>query len=130
MLKHQVGRGGTQKPRNLEFQCRLTFRLGGAKKPRNVVMRSSDLSRKTAKLMLAKMIEMVFGNTFHNELQHGFQIFRSVALRVISHLLGRSSSDDHSAAIASFWPHVHDPVGGLDDIQIVFNDHDGIAGVA
>ena len=35
-----------------------------------------------------------------------------------------------ATASAAFGPHVDQPVGGLDDVQVVLDYHDGVAGVA
>ena len=45
------------------------------------------------------------------------------------HLFGGSRREYLSALPATFWPHVDDMVGQFDDIQIVFDDDDGIASV-
>src|SRR6478609_4613779 len=51
----------------------------------------------------------------------------SVALRVVRDILGRAFGDDAAAAIAALRAKVENPVGGFDDLQIVF-DHDyGVA---
>lgn len=47
-----------------------------------------------------------------------------------SNFFWRSRADNRAAPGATFRPQVDDPVGGLDDIQIMFNDHYGIALVA
>ena len=49
---------------------------------------------------------------------------------MVGDLLRRALGDDTPAAVAAFRPQVDDPVGGLDDIQVVFDDDDGVAMVA
>ena len=34
----------------------------------------------------------------------------------------RAGGDDCAAACAAFWPHVDEPVGGFNDIEVVFDD--------
>ena len=50
-------------------------------------------------------------------------------LRDFCDLLRASFRDDLSAGLASFRSEVDHPIGGLDDIQIVFDDDEGIPGV-
>src|SRR5208282_1549610 len=45
------------------------------------------------------------------------------------HVLRSSLRHDSPAALAAFWAKVDDPVGLLDDIQIVFDDQNRIAEV-
>ena len=42
----------------------------------------------------------------------------------------RAHANHLTAASAAFRTHVDDPVGGLDDVQVVFDHHDGVTGVA
>src|SRR5687767_14996163 len=44
-------------------------------------------------------------------------------------LLGRALKDDCSALMTPLRPHVDDPVGILDDMQIVLDDDDRIASI-
>ena len=44
--------------------------------------------------------------------------------------LGRAGGDDGAAAVAPFGAEVDNPVGAVDDVQIVFDDDDGVARVA
>ena len=46
-----------------------------------------------------------------------------VALRDLRHLLGRSLGDDRAAAVAALGTEVDDPVGRLDDVEVVL-DHE------
>ena len=40
---------------------------------------------------------------------------------------GRALGDDQTAAVAALGAHVDDPVGGLDDIEVVLDDDDRVA---
>ncbi len=51
-------------------------------------------------------------------------------VRMRRDLLGRSRGDDATAAVATLGTEVDHPVGGLDDVEIVFDDDHGVAGVA
>ena len=44
-------------------------------------------------------------------------------------LLGRALGDDPAAAVAALRPEVDDPVGGLDDVEVVLDDEDRVAAV-
>ena len=46
-----------------------------------------------------------------------------VGLRVAGDLLGRAGGDDFAALVAAFGAEVDQPVGGLDDVEIVLDDH-------
>src|SRR3954471_2841104 len=46
------------------------------------------------------------------------------------HVLWRPPGHDLAARAAPLRPHINDPISRLDDVQIVFDDHDGIALVA
>ena len=41
-------------------------------------------------------------------------------------LFGRSRRDDAAPRLAPFGPEIDDPVGGLDDVEVVFHDQDGV----
>ena len=43
--------------------------------------------------------------------------------------LGRALGDDPAAAVAALRPEVDDPVGGLDDVEVVLDDDDRVAAV-
>src|SRR4051812_16456400 len=58
------------------------------------------------------------------------QVAARVAAVALCDRLGCSLRDDAPAAIAALRPEVDDPVGGLDDIQVVLDHHHGVAGVA
>src|SRR5699024_10866970 len=62
--------------------------------------------------------------------QHGTQEIPGVGVRVGRNLFRRAGGHDLAAAVATFRAEVDQPVGGLDDIQIVFDDHDCVTGVA
>lgn len=44
--------------------------------------------------------------------------------------LWRTGDEDFTAAAAAFRPKINDPVRRFDDIQVVLNDHDGVALIA
>src|ERR1700747_671905 len=44
-------------------------------------------------------------------------------------LLGRAAGDGEAALLAALGPHVDEAVGGLDDIEVVLDDDDAVAGV-
>ena len=46
---------------------------------------------------------------------------------MLGHLLGRSLGDDLAAAVAAFGTEVDNPVGRLDDIEIVLDHNDRVA---
>ncbi len=50
-----------------------------------------------------------------------------VAGLALDDLLRRAGGEDAPAAVAAFGPEIDDPVGGLDDIQVVFDDDNGVA---
>ena len=50
-----------------------------------------------------------------------------VGLWDLRHLLRASLGDDVSACLASLRPKVDHPIGRLDDVQIVFDDDEGVA---
>src|SRR5690606_22262880 len=58
---------------------------------------------------------------------------RQVAPRVAPfhqcNLLGRSGCDDGAAACASFRTKIHNPVRGLDDVQVVFDHENRVAAI-
>ncbi|AVO41177.1 hypothetical protein C6571_07650 [Simplicispira suum] len=53
-----------------------------------------------------------------------------MARRVVCELLRRSHAHHGATAGAALGPHVDDPVGRLDHVQVVLDDDDGVAGVA
>ena len=50
-----------------------------------------------------------------------------IAALLARHVFRRAGHDDFAAAIAAFGPQVDDPVGGLDDFEIVLDHDDRIA---
>ena len=52
---------------------------------------------------------------------------RPVAVGGLGDLLGRPLGDDAAAALAPLGPEIEDPVGGLDDVEIVLDDHHRVA---
>src|SRR5215831_3748654 len=56
------------------------------------------------------------------------QIPAGVARLDQGHLLGRAGRDDVAAAVAALGPEIDDPIGGLDDFEIVLDDEHGVAG--
>ena len=45
-------------------------------------------------------------------------------------LLRGSGGDDHAASVAAFGSEVDEPVGAFDHVEIVFDDHQGVAGIS
>src|SRR5690606_16584320 len=62
--------------------------------------------------------------------QEFLQITASVRLRHAGHGFWCTACDDFAATVATLRAKVDDPVRCLDDVEIVFDDHDGIALVA
>src|SRR5258708_29217262 len=50
-----------------------------------------------------------------------------VARLGLGDLLRRAARDDLAAAVAAFGAEIDDPVGGLDDLEIVLDHHHGVA---
>ena len=46
------------------------------------------------------------------------------------YLFGRAGGDDLTALVATLGAEVDDPVGGLDDVQVVLDHRDGVAVIA
>src|SRR5688572_13041193 len=61
--------------------------------------------------------------------QQVLQILPGVAALGAGDVLGRAGGYDLAAAVAALGPEVDDPVGGLDDLQVVLDDDHRIAGV-
>lgn len=61
--------------------------------------------------------------------QQGGQEARGVRLLATAHLLRRAGHQDAAATGAPFRPQIDDPVGGLDDVQIVLDDDYGVAAI-
>ena len=49
--------------------------------------------------------------------------------RVLRELLGRADRDEVAAFLAPFGPEIDDPVGGLDDVEVVLDDEQAVAGL-
>ena len=62
-------------------------------------------------------------------LQDALEVLASIRLGLARHVFGRAFGDDFTAGIAAFGAEVDDPVGGLDDVQVVFDDDDSVARV-
>src|ERR1700723_999988 len=62
--------------------------------------------------------------------QRGTQIMSRVRSLVRRNLLRRSDRDDAAAVVPAFGSQIHDPVGRLDDVQIVFDHDDRVALIA
>jgi len=52
-----------------------------------------------------------------------------VGVAVLGDLFGGAGGDDGAAVFAAFGAEVDDPIGGLDDVGVVFDDEDGVAEV-
>ena len=61
--------------------------------------------------------------------EYGGEPVAGVAGGVGGDLFGGAGGDDLAAAAAAFGAHVDDPVGGLDDVEIVLDDEQGAAAV-
>ena len=59
--------------------------------------------------------------------QHVFQEPPRVARAHFADILGRALRHDLAAAVTAFGTHVDDPIGGLDDFEIVLDHHHRIA---
>ena len=62
-------------------------------------------------------------------LQQFFEVHSGVGLRVCRDLFRRAVGDHRSAAASALWSHVHDVVGGLDDVKVMLYDKDGVSAV-
>ena len=51
-----------------------------------------------------------------------------MAVRVSRQRFGRTHTHHSATASAAFRPHVNQPVGGFDDVQVVLDHDDGVAG--
>jgi hypothetical protein len=49
---------------------------------------------------------------------------------VLGDFFRRTGGDNLATAAAAFRAQVHDPVGGFDDIEVVLDDHHGVAVIA
>src|ERR1043165_827898 len=62
--------------------------------------------------------------------QQGLEVLAGVGGLVGREVVGRAGADDHAAAFATFRAEVDQPVGGLDDVEVVLNYDDRVALVA
>ena len=54
---------------------------------------------------------------------------RSVALLVLCHFFWSTTAQHATTSTSSFWSHVYDVVCKFDDIEVVFDDDNGVATV-
>src|SRR6266851_3611617 len=59
--------------------------------------------------------------------QHFVQVLPGVALLDPRQVLGGAGGDDVPSLVATFGAHVDDPVGALDDVEVVLDDDHGVA---
>src|SRR6185437_15701700 len=57
------------------------------------------------------------------------EVLAGVALGDEGDILGRAGGDDLAAAVAAFWAEIDDPVGGLDDLEVVLDDEHRVPGL-
>ena len=62
--------------------------------------------------------------------EHAPQVASGVAVWIFCHGLWRAATHHRAAAAAVFRAHVHKLVCGLDDVEVVLDDDDGVAVVA
>ena len=62
-------------------------------------------------------------------LQMFLQIFPRIRSFDLHHLFGCALGDQFTAAIAAFRTQVNQPVRNFDDVEIVFDDQDRVAGI-
>ena len=58
------------------------------------------------------------------------QIIAGMGIVLLGDIFRRSGGENLAALIAAFRSQVDDPIGGLDDIEIVFDDDNGVALIA
>ena len=61
------------------------------------------------------------------DVEDGGEPVAGVACGVGGDLFGGADGDDLAAAVAALGAHVDDPVGGLDDVEVVLDDEEGAA---
>ena len=59
--------------------------------------------------------------------QQGLEVLAGKAARHLGHLLRRTLGDDDAAGTAALGAEVDDVVGALDEVEVVFDDDDGVA---
>ena len=52
-----------------------------------------------------------------------------MAFAALSKIFGRARCNDLPAPSTTFWAEIDDPIGGLDDVNIVLDHHQGVASV-
>ena len=57
------------------------------------------------------------------------EVLTCIGDRIFSNLFGSTCGDDRTAAVAAFGSQVDDVVGGLDEIEVMFDHHDRVAAV-
>ena len=62
-------------------------------------------------------------------LQHSPQELPGIAAFTLRHVLRRAGADDGATLVAALGAQVDQPVRHLDDVQVVFDDDDGVARV-
>src|SRR5438270_11852391 len=65
-----------------------------------------------------------------SDVQQRLQILSRMALWNLRDLFGCSGADDFPAGFAAFRPHVDDPIGALNHLEVMLYDDERIAGVA
>ncbi len=58
--------------------------------------------------------------------QRPYEATREASLRT-GHLLGRTRGHNLTAGVATLGPEIDYPVSGLDDVELMLNDEDGVA---
>ena len=61
--------------------------------------------------------------------ENGLEKLPGITALLAHDVFRRAGRDDFAAAVAAFGAKVDDPVGGLDDFEIVLDDDDGVAGL-
>ena len=57
------------------------------------------------------------------------QVLAGVAGGLVGDVFGGAFGDEFAAGVAALRSEVDDPVGGFDDVEVVFDDDDGVAGI-
>ena len=77
--------------------------------------------------LLPKQVISQFLSVYFFSRQQGFQELAGVTVFGICYYFRGAGGKNLSAAGTAFWAKIDDPVSGFDDVQIVLDDHDGIA---
>ena len=80
--------------------------------------------------MDAKVHRSTFKAIVRNALQQPRQIPPGMTFRVRRNVFRRAHAHHHAAARAALGTHVDQPVGGFDDVEVVLDHDNRIAGVA